>query len=136
MIRATSPQEIVASPRQRLDVLPSAPLSGTGGEPHGESGQVGGVDIGDQSTSLVALSPEDHVEPAIGSPVRADRADRSEPVRRPGHAASREDDERDRVQAPMKDEDRGLAIEEVADGAPGQWEVRVAEEGDDGSKVQ
>jgi len=74
------------------------------------------------------------VEPAIGSPVRADRADRSEPVRRPGHAASREDDERDRVQAPMKDEDRGLAIEEVAT-RPASGKSASPRKVDDGSKV-
>jgi hypothetical protein len=114
----------------------NAPLSGSGGESLGEPGQLGGVDIRDQGASLLSLLPEDHVEPAIVEPVCLDRAQGIEATCRPGHAASGEYEERDRVQSPMEDEDGGLAIEEVTDGTPRQRELLVAEEMDDGSEVQ
>src|SRR5580765_8050823 len=85
---------------------------GSSGEFLGKPGQLGEVDVGDQGASLPSLLPEDHVEPAIVGPVCLDRAQGIEATCRPGHAASGEYEERDRVQSPVKDEDRGLAIEE------------------------
>src|SRR2546425_12740382 len=47
-----------------------------------------------------------------------------------------EDEERNQVQPPTVDENRGLAIEEVADRTALEWEVLIAHEGDHRREIE
>src|SRR5207249_1581174 len=77
-----------------------------------------------------------HTEPPRDLHGRVNAADPLQAARRPREPIGTEDEERDRMQAAAVDEDRGLAIEEVAHGPAAQREVRIALESDDRREVQ
>src|SRR3989442_768106 len=76
------------------------------------------------------------IEPPRDLHGRVNAADPLQAARRPREPIGTEDEERDRMQAAAVDEDRGLAIEEVAHGAAAQREVRIALESHDRREVQ
>src|SRR6266508_1003993 len=113
-----------------------AERSGAADKLHRELGQLLPIQVGDQPVTQLSAPPEDHVEPAGDRYIRLGVAQRLTAAGGPGQSIGAEDEQRDRVEPAVEDEDRRLAVEEVADGAPLKRELLVSEEGDHGGEVQ
>src|SRR6266540_2117139 len=113
-----------------------AERSGAADKLHRELGQLLPIQVGDQPVTQLSAPPEDHVEPAGDRCIRPGVAQRLAAAGGPGPPIGAEDEQRDRVEPAVEHEDRRLAVEEVADGAPLKRELLVSEEGDHGGEVQ